>query len=200
MSCQNCACDSNKGEAKVGQKAPDFEVPGLYNDEIKNFRLSDYRGRWVVLFFYPGDFTFVCPTELEELANCYSIFNNHNCEILAVSTDSAYVHKAWKDTSPAVKKVTFPMLSDSTHNLSEGYGVYLKDTGITLRGTFLIDPDGVLRTIEMHDNSIGRSAQELIRKLEAAQFVAAHGSNVCPASWQPGDETLLPGLDLVGKI
>jgi NADH-dependent peroxiredoxin subunit C len=200
MSCQNCSCNPNTTRVYIGSKAPDFEVRGLHSDEVKTFRLTDYRSKWTILFFYPGDFTFVCPTELEELANCYNTFKELNCEILSVSTDSEYVHKAWKDTSEAVKKVSFPMLSDSTHEVSKLYGVYLEKEGVALRGTFLIDPDGVLSATEVHDNSIGRSAKELLRKLQAAQFVAKHGGNVCPASWQPGDDTLLPGLDLVGKI
>lgn len=200
MSCQNCSCNPNTTRVHIGSKAPDFEVKGLFQDEIKSFRLTDYRSKWTVLFFYPGDFTFVCPTELEELANNYETLKKLNCEILSISTDSEYVHKAWKDTSEAIKKVTFPMLSDSTHQVSKLYGVYIEKEGTAQRGTFVIDPDGVLRAFEVHDNSIGRNAKELLRKIQAAQFVAAHGGNVCPASWQPGDETLLPGLDLVGKI
>ncbi len=200
MSCQNCSCNPNITRVHIGSRAPDFEVKGLHQSEIKTFRLSDFRSRWIVLFFYPGDFTFVCPTELEELAGLHETFKSLNCEILSVSTDSEYVHKAWKDTSEAIKKVEFPMLSDGTHEIAKQYGIYIEKEGVAQRGTFLIDQDGILRAIEIHDNSIGRSAKELLRKLQAAQFVAAHGGNVCPASWQPGDETLLPGLDLVGKI
>jgi len=142
----------------------------------------------------------VCPTELEEMAGYYDKFKKINTEILSVSVDSVFVHKAWHDESEAIKKVSFPMLADGNHALSEMFGVYLPEDGVALRGTFIIGPDKVLKSIEINDNSIGRSAKELYRKVQAAQFVATHNGKVCPASWEPGDDTLTPGLNLVGKI
>ncbi|MEN9852653.1 MAG: hypothetical protein RI996_596 [Candidatus Parcubacteria bacterium] len=185
---------------RIGALAPDFTMQGFWRDDVHTFRLSDYRSKWVVVFFYPGDFTFVCPTELEDLAKQYETFTKLNVEILAVSTDSVYVHKAWKGQSPAIGQVVFPMLSDSLHIVSKKYGVYSKEEGTALRGTFLIDEGGILRTMEIHDNGIGRSVGELLRKVQAAQYVSAHPGTVCPASWQPGDETLVPSVDIVDKI
>ncbi len=185
---------------EVGQKVADFEAKALHAGKEKNIKFSDFSGKWVIVFFYPKDFTFICPTELEEMADYYDKFKKLNTEILSVSVDTVEVHKAWHDTSPAIKKVKFPMLSDATHELSEMFGTYIPSEGVSLRGTFVIDPDGVLKSMEINDNSIGRSAKELFRKLQAAQFVATHGGKVCPASWEPGDDTLSPGLDLVGKI
>ncbi len=185
---------------QVGQSIPDSELEAFHNEEIKKVKLSDYRGKWLVLIFYPADFTFICPTELEEAANYYEEFKKVGAEIMSVSTDTAFVHKAWHDQSPAIGKVKFPMLADPTGKLCRAFGIYLEDEGLSLRGSFIIDPDGILRACEIHDNSIGRSAKELLRKLQAAAFVREHQEQVCPASWEPGKETLTPGLDLVGKI
>ncbi len=184
----------------INNKAPTFKAKAFQNESIKNINLEDYKGKWVVVFFYPADFTFVCPTELGELADNYEKFKSLNTEILSVSTDTEFVHKAWHDESETIKKVQFPMVADPTGRISRDYGVYIEDEGLALRGTFIIDPDGVLKAYEVHDNSIGRSAQELIRKIEAAQFVREHGGEACPANWKPGEKTLTPGLDLVGKI
>jgi peroxiredoxin len=185
---------------KIGHVIPDFELEAFHNDQIKTLRLSDFRGKWLILFFYPADFTFVCPTELEEMADAYSRFQELKAEVLSVSTDTVYVHKAWHDTSKAINKIRFPMVADPTGNLCREFGTYIPEQGVSLRGTFLVDPDGKLQIIEIHDNSIGRSANELLRKLQAAIFVREHGGEVCPASWEPGKETLRPSLDLVGKI
>lgn len=185
---------------KIGHAIPDFELEAYHGDEIKTLRLSSYRGQWLILFFYPADFTFVCPTELEEMADLYPKFQELKAEVLSVSTDTVYVHKAWHDSSKAIKKIRFPMVADPTGNLSREFGTYIEGVGLSLRGTFLVDPDGVLRAVEIHDNSIGRSAGELFRKLQAAIFVREHGGEVCPASWAPGKATLKPSLDLVGKI
>lgn len=185
---------------RIGQKIPDFELDAFHNEEIKKMRLGDYRGKWLILLFYPADFTFVCPTELEEAAEYYSKFTELGAEVLSISTDTAFVHKAWHDNSPAVAKVQFPMLADPTGKVSREFGTYVEEEGHSLRGTFIIDPDGILRALEMHHNSLGRSARELLRKLQAAVFVREHKGQVCPASWEPGDDTLEPGLDLVGKI
>ena len=184
----------------IGQVIPDFEVDAYQNGDIQKLKLSDYRGRWLALIFYPADFTFVCPTELEEAAHLYPEFKKIGTEILSVSTDTAYVHKAWHDQSPAVSKIQFPMVADPAAKLSKAFGTYIEDAGLSLRGSFLVDPDGVLRAAEYHDNSIGRSGHELLRKLQAAQFVRENKGEVCPASWRPGQKTLKPGPDLIGKI
>lgn len=184
----------------INQPAPDFTLETFHNGEIKQVKLSEFKGKWVVLVFYPADFTFVCPTELGELADNYATFKDLNAEVLVASTDTAYVHKAWHDTSETIKRIEFPMLADPAGKLSRDYGVMIEDAGLALRGTFIIDPDGVIKAYEVNDNSIGRSSAELIRKLQAAQFVREHGDQACPASWKPGGKTLKPGLDLVGKI
>jgi len=184
---------------KINAPAPEFTLDAYHNDEVVKVSLSDYKGKWVVLFFYPADFTFVCPTELGELADYHDKFKKLNCEILSASTDTYFVHKAWHDESPTIKKIKYPMLADPTGSLSRDYGVMIEEAGLALRGTFLIDPDGKLKLYEVNDTGIGRSSEELLRKLQAAQFVKEHGE-VCPASWKPGSNTLKPGLDLVGKI
>ncbi len=185
---------------KIGQKVPDFEVQAYHQDDTKKIRLSDYKGKWVVLLFYPADFTFVCPTELEEAAHYDPEFKKVGAELMSVSTDTVYVHKAWHDVSPAIKKIQFPMLADPTGNLCREFGTYIDEAGLSLRGTFIIDPDGILKAYEIHDNSIGRSTKEILRKVQAAKFVRENKGEVCPASWEPGKKTLKPGLNLVGKI
>ena len=185
---------------KIGQKIQDFELKAYHNDDIKTLKFSDYKNKWLVLLFYPADFTFICPTELEEAALHYEEFQKSGAEILSVSTDTVYVHKAWHDVSPAIKKIKYPMVADPTGNLCREFGTYIEEAGLSLRGTFIIDPDGVLKAYEIHDNSIGRSAEEILRKLQAAKFVRENKGEVCPANWKPGKKTLKPGLDLVGKI
>lgn len=185
---------------KINDKAPDFTAKAFHNERIVNIKLDDYKGKWVVLFFYPADFTFVCPTELGELADKYEEFKGLNTEILSVSTDTEFVHKAWHDASETIKKIQFPMVADPTGKISKDYGVYIEEEGLALRGSFVIDPDGILKAYEVHDSSIGRSATELIRKIQAAQFVRENGGEACPANWHPGEKTLRPGLELVGKI
>ena len=189
----------------IGAKLPDLTL-SIYDPQEDNsmqIETKNYRGKWMVLIFYPADFTFVCPTELEEMAELYPEFEKEGAEIFSVSTDTVYVHKAWHDHSEAIKKVQFPMIADPAGNLSKLFGTYIAlggDAGLALRGTFIVDPDGVLKTIEINSNDIGRSGKETLRKLRAAKFVREHGGNVCPASWEPGGETLRPGMDLVGKI
>lgn len=185
---------------KINEPAPEFKVQAYYEDDFKEISLSDYKGKWVVLFFYPADFTFVCPTELGELADNYDEFKKLGVEILSMSMDTEFVHKAWHDDSDTIKKIKFPMLSDRTGQVSRDYEVYIEEEGLSLRGTFIIDPDGKVSAYEVHNNDIGRNAKELIRKIEAAQFVKSHKGSVCPASWTPGKETLKPSKDLVGKI
>lgn len=184
----------------VGQKISDFESDAYHEEEIKKIKLSDYRGKWLVLLFYPADFTFICPTELGEAADLYPEFQKNEAEILSVSTDTVYTHKAWHDASAVIKKIKYPMLADPTGKLCRAFGTYLENEGLSLRGTFIIDPDGILKASDIHDNSIGRSGGEILRKLQAAKFVRENKGLVCPASWHPGEKTLKPGLDLVGKI
>jgi NADH-dependent peroxiredoxin subunit C len=185
---------------KINEMAPEFTAKAFQADEIKTLSLSDYKGKWVVLFFYPADFTFICPTELGEMADKYEELKGLGAEVISVSTDTEFVHKAWYDNSPTIGKIKFPMLADPTGKVCRDYGTYIEDEGLSLRGTFVIDPQGVLKAYEIHDNSIGRSADEIIRKIQAAKFVEEHNGEVCPMNWKPGEKTLKPGLDLVGKI
>lgn len=185
---------------KINQQVPDIEFDAYHNDDTRKIKLSEHKGKWLVLLFYPADFTFVCPTELEEAAQYYDEFKKAGAEIISVSTDTVYVHKAWHDVSPAIKKIKFPMAADPTGKLCREFGTYIEEAGLSLRGTLIIDPDGVLKASDIHDNSIGRSAKEILRKVQAAKFVREHKGEVCPASWEPGKKTLKPGLDLVGKI
>lgn len=185
---------------KIGQKINDFEVDVFHDESLKKIKLSDFKGKWLVLVFYPADFTFICPTELEELADKYEEFKKLSAEVLSISTDTVFVHKAWHDNSPSIKKINFPMVADPTGNLCKEFGTYIDNEGLSLRGSFIIDAEGILKTFELHDNSIGRSADELLRKLQAAIFVSQNKGEVCPANWKPGKKTLKPGLDLVGKI
>ena len=185
---------------RIGQTIPEFELDVFQNNDVRKIKLSDYRGQWLVLIFYPADFTFICPTELEEAAHYYAEFKKSGAEVLSVSTDTVYVHKAWHDQSPSIKKIQYPMVADPTGQLCRAFGTYMEDKGLSWRGSFIVDPDGVLKVMEMHDNSVGRSTEELLRKLQAARFVRENKGEVCPASWKPGAKTLKPGLDLVGKI
>lgn len=185
---------------QIDETIPDFELEAFHDEEFRNLRLSGYRGVWLALIFYPADFTFVCPTELEETAQHYEEFRRYGAEVMSVSTDTVFVHKAWHDQSPSIKKVKFPMLADPTGRLCRAFGTYIEAEGVSLRGSFIIDPDGVLKAYEVNANNIGRSAGELLRKLQAAAFVREHTEQVCPAGWEPGKETLTPGLDLVGKL
>lgn len=185
---------------KINHKVEDFSSEAYQDEKIKKIKLSDYKGKWVAMIFYPADFTFICPTELEEMAELYNEFKKLGAEVLSVSTDTVFAHKAWHDTSKAVGKIKFPMVADPTGNISRQFGTYIEEEGLSLRGSFIINPDGILKAVEINDNSIGRSGRELLRKLQAAIFVREHKGQVCPASWEPGKKTLKPGLNLVGKI
>lgn len=185
---------------KINEQIPDLQLEAYQAEEIKKIKLRDYQNKWLVLMFYPADFTFVCPTELGDMAHLYPEFVNNNAEVMSVSTDTVFSHKAWHDQSPIIQKITFPMLADPTGKLSRELGVYLEDEGVALRGTFIFDPDGKLQAYEINNNNIGRNAAEALRKLQAAIFVRNHGGEVCPANWQPGRDTLKPGLNLVGKL
>jgi peroxiredoxin (alkyl hydroperoxide reductase subunit C) len=194
--------DDGDMSLRIGDSLPDMELRAYdpKKDEDVTLKTADYKGKWQIYFFYPADFTFVCPTELEEMADMYADFQKEGAEVFSVSTDTVFTHKAWHDESAAIKKVQFPMIADRTGELCHLFGTYIEEEGNSLRGTFIIDPNGVLKTIEINHNDIGRSGKELLRKLRAAKFVNEHGGQVCPASWEPGDDTLKPGLDLVGKI
>lgn len=186
---------------RIGEKLVEgLEFDAYHNEEIKKIRFDEYKGKWIVLVFYPGDFTFICPTELEETASLYGQFKAEGAEVFSVSTDSVYVHKAWHDKSPAISKVTFPMIADPTGKLSRLFGTYIKESGESLRGTFILDPDHELKAFEIHHNDIGRSAGEALRKLQAGKFVRESGGQVCPANWKPGSKSLKKSLDLVGEI
>lgn len=184
----------------INRKIKPFVTNAYHDGTFKEFSSATLNGHWCVFFFYPADFTFVCPTELGELADLYSHFAELNCEILSISTDSHFVHKAWAAASETIAKIRFPMLADPTGAICKSFGVLIPKTGQALRGTFVVNPEGEIKAYEVHDNSIGRNADELLRKLQAAQFVAEHGDQVCPAKWQPGEETLTPSLDLIGKL
>ncbi len=161
---------------------------------------ADLKGKWSVVFFYPADFTFVCPTELEDLADNYATFQRLGVEIYAVSTDTHFSHKAWHDTSPAIGKIEYTMVGDPSGQITNNFGVMREGVGLADRGTFLIDPEGVIQFVEVTAEGIGRNAIELLRKIKAAQYVASHPGEVCPAKWEEGEKTLAPSLDLVGKI
>ncbi len=185
----------------------------LINPEVKPFSAqafkdgkfitvtdADLKGKWSVVFFYPADFTFVCPTELEDLADNYGEFQGLGVEIYSVSTDTHFAHKAWHDTSDAVKKIRYTMVGDPTGTLSRNFEVMIEEAGLADRGTFVIDPNGKIQIVEINAGGIGRDAKELLRKVKAAQYVASHPGEVCPAKWKEGEKTLAPSLDLVGKI
>ncbi|SUI59574.1 Alkyl hydroperoxide reductase subunit C [Shewanella morhuae] len=177
-----------------------FKATAFHNGEFVPVTEQDLLGKWSVVFFYPADFTFVCPTELGDMADYYEKLQGMGVEVYSVSTDTHFTHKAWHDTSDTIKKINFPMLADPTGTISRNFGVMIEEDGLALRGTFVINPEGQIKVSEVHDLGIGRSAQELVRKIQAAQYVATHDGEVCPAKWQPGDDTLAPSLDLVGKI
>ena len=183
----------------IGKKINEFKATAYQNGEFINVTSDNLRGKWSVVVFYPADFTFVCPTELEDLAEHYEKFKAEGCEVYSVSTDTHFVHKAWHDTSDRIKKIQFPMVADPTGKISREFEVLVEEEGLALRGSFVINPEGTIVAYEVHDMGIGREASELLRKLQAAKFVAEHGE-VCPAKWQPGKETLKPSIDLVGKL
>ena len=177
-----------------------FKTTAFHNGEFREVTEATLKGKWSVVFFYPADFTFVCPTELGDLADHYAEFQKMGVQIYAVSTDTHFTHKAWHDTSETIKKIRFPMLGDPTGRISRNFGVMIEDAGLAERGTFVIDPEGRIQVIEVNAGGIGRDAAELLRKVKAAQYVASHPGEVCPAKWREGQKTLAPSLDLVGKI
>ncbi|KAA8998461.1 peroxiredoxin [Affinibrenneria salicis] len=184
----------------INTEVQPFSATAYHNGKFIQVSDADLKGKWSAIVFYPADFTFVCPTELEDLADHYAEFQKLGVEIYGVSTDTHFSHKAWHDTSDAIKKVNYPLIGDPTHVLAKNFGVLIEEEGVALRGTFLISPEGQIKLYEIHDNGIGRDASELLRKVRAAQYVANHPGEVCPAKWKEGEATLTPSLDLVGKI
>lgn len=184
----------------INTKLPEFKVQAYHNDSFKQVTHEDLNGKWSIFFFYPADFTFVCPTELGDMADKYHEFQKMGVEVYSVSTDTHFVHKAWHDASDTIKKIKYPMLADPTGHLSRAFGVHIEEAGLAYRGTFLVNPEGKIKLAEINDNGIGRNADELLRKVKAAQYIAKNPSEVCPAKWQEGGDTLKPGLNLVGKI
>ncbi len=186
--------------SQIGKQIVDFNVQAFANNEFKAVSKNDVLGKWSVFFFYPADFTFVCPTELEDLADNYAAFKNIGVEIYSVSTDTHFVHKAWKEASARIKKIEYPMLADPTGVLSRGFDVMIESDGMAERGTFVVNPNGEIVAYEVVAGNVGRDAQELLRKIKALQFVASHPAEVCPAKWKEGDQTLEPSIDLVGIL
>lgn len=184
----------------IGKELPEFKLEAFQKPDFKTVTKADVLGKWSVFMFYPADFTFVCPTELADMQDQYAKLKELGAEVYSVSTDSHFVHKAWSDASQTINKVEYVMLGDQLHVLSDFFEVYDETCGQAYRGTFVVDPNGIVQTAEVHNMGIGRDAAETVRKLQAAQFVAEHGDQVCPARWKPGSDTLVPGLELVGKI
>lgn len=177
-----------------------FKATAYHQGKFVDITEASLRGKWSVFVFYPADFTFVCPTELGDLADQYAAFQKLGVEIYGVSTDTHFTHKAWHDTSDTIGKIQYPLVGDPTGALTRNFDVMIEEEGLALRGTFVINPEGQIKLCEIHDNGIGRDARELLRKVQAAQYVASHPGEVCPAKWTPGADTLKPSLDLVGKI
>lgn len=184
----------------INKEVSEFKVYAYHENEFKMVSKEDLAGKWSVFFFYPADFTFVCPTELEDMAKKYQAFRELGCEVYSVSTDTHFVHKAWHDASERIRSISYPMLADPTHCLSKDFEVLIESDGHAERGTFIINPECKIVGYEVTSGSVGRNADELIRKVQACQFVYAHGDQVCPANWKPGEETLKPSLDLVGQL
>lgn len=184
----------------INSTVPTFSVQAFHQGTFTTVSNADLAGKWSIFFFYPADFTFVCPTELGDVADIYAQLQAMGVEVYGVSTDTHFVHKAWHDASETIQRIEFPMLGDPTGTLTRGFGVHIEEEGLAYRGTFVVNPEGQIKVAEIHDNGIGRDAKELLRKVQAAQFVASNPGEVCPAKWQPGAATLKPGLDLVGKI
>ncbi len=184
----------------INTEVKPFKATAYHNGKFIDVSDADLKGKWSVVFFYPADFTFVCPTELGDLADHYAEFKKMGVEIYSVSTDTHFTHKAWHDTSDTIKKIQYPMIGDPTGLISRNFEVMIEEAGLAERGTFVIDPAGKIQIIEVNAGGIGRDASELLRKVKAAQYVAAHPGEVCPAKWKEGEATLAPSLDLVGKI
>jgi peroxiredoxin (alkyl hydroperoxide reductase subunit C) len=185
---------------RIGEQISDVRIEAFHGGAFDSIQLLDRHDRWLVLLFYPADFTFVCPTELAAMADEQARLDELEADVISISTDTVYAHKAWHDSSPLVGRIAFPMGADPTGEVSRAFGVYDEQTGLAIRATVLIDPDGIVRALEHHDDSIGRDPREIVRKLQAAAFVRAHGEVACPAAWRPGDAVLTPAPELVGQL
>lgn len=186
--------------ALINTEIKPFSATAFKQGEFVDVSEADLKGKWSVFFFYPADFTFVCPTELGDLADHYEEFQKRDVEIYAVSTDTHFTHKAWHETSDTIGKVQYTMIGDPTGEITRNFEVMREGQGLADRGTFVVDPDGIIQAMEITAEGIGRDASDLLRKVKAAQYVAAHPGEVCPAAWKEGEQTLAPSLDLVGKI
>ena len=184
----------------VNTEIPEFQTTAFHNGTFVDVSDKDARGQWSIFFFYPADFTFVCPTELGDVADSYDELQKLGVEVYSVSTDTHFVHKAWHDASDTIGKIQYPMLGDASGTITNGFGVMREGMGLADRATFLVDPDGIIQFAEVTAEGIGRNAAELLRKVKAAQYVRSHPGEVCPAKWEEGEDTLAPSLDLVGKI
>ena len=184
----------------INTQVQPFKTQAFHNGKFVEVTEQSLKGKWSVLIFMPAAFTFNCPTEVEDAADNYATFKDMGTEVYIVTTDTHFSHKVWHETSPAVGKARFPLVGDPTHTLTRMFGVHIDAEGLALRGTFVINPDGIIKTVEIHDNSIARDVKETLRKVQAAQYVAKNPGQVCPAKWQEGAKTLTPSLDLVGKI
>jgi peroxiredoxin len=184
----------------INTQVQPFKTTAFHNGKFVPVSDENLKGKWSVLIFMPAAFTFNCPTEVEDAADNYAQFKDAGAEVYIVTTDTHFSHKVWHETSPAVGKAKFPLVGDPTHTLTRMFGVHIEEEGLALRGTFIVNPDGVVKTAEIHDNAIARDVKETLRKLKAAQYVAKNPGQVCPAKWNEGAKTLTPSLDLVGKI
>lgn len=184
----------------INTKIKPFKATAYHNGEFVEVSEQDIAGKWAIFFFYPADFTFVCPTELGDVADHYEDLQKRGVEVYSVSTDTHFTHKAWHDSSETIGKITYPMIGDPTHQISRNFEILREDEGVANRGTFIVDPDGVIQAVEVTSEGIGRNAEELVRKVKAAQYIRENPNEVCPAKWEEGAETLAPSLDLVGKI
>jgi NADH-dependent peroxiredoxin subunit C len=184
----------------INKTIPEFKTQAYHAGKFTEVSDQTVRGKWSVFIFMPAAFTFNCPTEIEDAADNYAAFRDAGAEVYIVTTDTHFSHKVWHETSPAVGKSRFPLVGDPTHTLTRGFGVHIDEEGLALRGTFIVNPEGVVKTAEIHSNEIARDVSETLRKLKAAQFTAANPGQVCPAKWKEGAATIAPSLDLVGKI
>ncbi|MFL6555218.1 MAG: alkyl hydroperoxide reductase subunit C [Bacillus sp. (in: firmicutes)] len=184
----------------IGKEVKPFTAKAYSNGDFITVSEDNFKGKWSVVCFYPADFTFVCPTELEDLQNEYATLKDLGVEVYSVSTDTHFTHKAWHDNSETIGKIEYIMIGDPSQKISRNFDVLNEEEGLADRGTFIIDPDGIIQTVEINADGIGRDASTLVNKIKAAQYVRNNPGEVCPAKWQEGSATLKPSLDLVGKI
>ncbi|PNS07527.1 alkyl hydroperoxide reductase subunit C [Solilutibacter silvestris] len=184
----------------INTQVQPFKAQAFKDGKFITVTDADLKGKWSVIIFMPAAFTFNCPTEIEDAAEHYAEFQKAGAEVYVVTTDTHFSHKVWHETSQAVGKAKFALVGDPTHALSKAFDVLIPEEGLALRGTFIINPEGTIKTMEVHDNAIARDVTETVRKLQAAQYVASHDGEVCPAKWKEGQKTIKPSIELVGKI